>query len=181
MNRQVTHRCRVFLTTGKGAQSNHLPGCLEERDTGGKWGARHSPRGVRWGVGSPFPSAPPGRSAPFPTACSPRARPMYRSIHPFVCLSIMKMPSRKTRRGRHQGAVKGQGGGGGRGATWGAGEDCLHLPRKSCRPTPSPPTSSSEAWSSLLGCGRQLSPLNPHLPATSQALGDSSGWAPRHG
>lgn len=72
--------------------------------------------------------------------------------------------------------VKGQGGGGGRGAPWDAGEGLPAPTQKSCGRTPAPP-SSPEAQSSFPRCGRQLSPST----LISQALGDSSVRAPTHG
>ena len=73
-------------------------------------------------------------------------------------------------------AVKGQGGGGGWGAAWGAGEG-LPAPTQEVLQADPSPAPSPEAWSSFPWCGRQLSPST----LISQALGDSSGRAPRQG
>lgn len=44
-----------------------------------------------------------GAVSPLPHCLQPQSPTHVSSIHPFVCLSILKMLSRKTRRGRHQG------------------------------------------------------------------------------
>lgn len=133
-----------------------------------------------------------GRSALSPPACSPRVRPICSlSIPLSVRLSILQMLSRKTQRGHHQGGRTPQWGGcdkssegvgrqwweGSRPGRWG-GTACIYPGSPAGRPQPHPPAlrlgPASRVWEAA-----QPSILISQAP--SQALGDSSGRAPRRG
>ena len=110
---------------------------------------RHSPRGYGGVLALLSPQHHWGAVSPLPHCLQPQSPTHVSSMHPFVCLSILKMLSRK-----HGGAVirvnallsgetvtsavKGQGGGGGRGATWGAGEGLPALTQEVLQADPSP-------------------------------------------